>query len=83
MLVEGLDTDAENVEIVSIIAGGWNNYIRDTQKLNGYAKQKIEQSKIIGLRPVLVSRNAILIREMCQFGTKIYISLKTSSEVAD
>lgn len=55
MLVGGLDIDATDVEILNIIVGGWNNYVRDTPKLNGFMRQKIEQSKILGLRPVLVS----------------------------
>ncbi|KAG4074790.1 hypothetical protein HA402_006429 [Bradysia odoriphaga] len=54
MLVEGLNTEAANVEIFNVIVGGWNSYIRDTPKLNGFMRQKIEQSKTIGLCPVLI-----------------------------
>ncbi|XP_037027452.1 uncharacterized protein LOC119068111 [Bradysia coprophila] len=54
MLVDGLNTEAANVEIFNIIVGGWNSYVRDTPKLNGFMRQKIEQSKLLGLRPVLI-----------------------------
>lgn len=55
MLIQGLSMNTSDVEIVNIIVGGWNNYVRDTNKLGGLLKLKIEQSKIVGFRPVLVS----------------------------
>lgn len=54
MVLKGLDTT--NVEIFNIIVGGWAHYNRDTDKMNGLTMQKIEQSKILGLRPVVVSK---------------------------
>ncbi|XP_037049478.1 uncharacterized protein LOC119083781 [Bradysia coprophila] len=54
MLVDGLDTDAADVEIVNVIVGGWSSYIRGTEKVNGFNRQKIEQAKMLGLRPVLI-----------------------------
>lgn len=55
MLLEGLDINPKDVDIINFVIGGWNNYVRDTQKLNGLIKLKIEQSKIMGFRPMLVS----------------------------
>lgn len=52
MVLKGLDTT--NVEIFNIIVGGWAHYNRDTDKMNGLTMQKIEQSKILGLRPVVI-----------------------------
>ncbi|KAG4073306.1 hypothetical protein HA402_002651 [Bradysia odoriphaga] len=51
MLVDGLDTDAADVEIINVIVGG---YIRGTEKMDGLNKQKIEQAKMLGLRPVFI-----------------------------
>lgn len=55
MLIEGLSINPSDVEIINIVVGGWNSFVRDTNKLNGLIKLKVEQLKIVGLRPVLVS----------------------------
>lgn len=55
MLIEGLNKNPSDVEIINIVIGGWNNYVKETNKLNGLLKLKVEQSKAVGFRPVLVS----------------------------
>lgn len=54
MLVNNLDLDKSNVEVIHLIAGARNCYVRDTYKLNGLTKMKIDQSKVVGFQPALV-----------------------------
>lgn len=60
MLIEGLSINPSDVEIINIVIGGWNNYVKETNKLNGLLKLKVEQLKAVGIRPVLVSLFVLL-----------------------
>lgn len=55
MLIDGITVNSSDVEIINIVMGGWNNYVRDSNKLHGLIKLKVEQSKLLGFQPVLVS----------------------------
>lgn len=47
--------DREHIVLVNIIIGGWNNYVRNLNKLTGLINLKQDQSRKIGFVPVMVS----------------------------
>ncbi|KAJ6636950.1 FAST kinase domain-containing protein 5, mitochondrial [Pseudolycoriella hygida] len=54
MLIKGIDASPSDVEAINIIIGGWNHFVRHTNKLTGPLKLKLEQSKLLGLQPILI-----------------------------
>lgn len=47
-------SEKEHIVLINLIVGGWNNYIRNQQRLTGLIEQKRIQSRLIGLVPVVV-----------------------------
>lgn len=45
-----------SIDIFNIIIGGWNMYRRNTDHPTGLLKLKLEQSKLIGFSPIVVSK---------------------------
>lgn len=56
LLLNGLP-DVEHFEMINLIVGGWNNYVRNQDRLTGLLNFKMEQSKLIGFKPIMVSLN--------------------------
>jgi hypothetical protein len=40
--------------MVAMVVGGWNFFVRDTEKLTGVLKMKMEQLKLVGYEPILI-----------------------------
>lgn len=53
LLGEELSAD-KNVVLFNLIVGGWNNYVRNEERLIGLLEQKRSQSAQLGYRPVVV-----------------------------
>lgn len=60
MLLKGLP-DEKHIEMINIIVGGWNNYVRNQDRLTGLLSFKMEQSKLIGFKPIMVMSHLKLI----------------------
>lgn len=46
--------DEQHICMINLIVGGWNNYVRDTPRLTGLIAQKLVQSRLIGMQPLVV-----------------------------
>ncbi|XP_059618560.1 uncharacterized protein LOC132263026 [Phlebotomus argentipes] len=46
--------DREDLEIFSIVVGGWNILVRNNNSLTGQLRLKLEQLRLIGLHPVMI-----------------------------
>lgn len=44
----------DQIEMVAVVLGGWNFYIRDSRKPTGGLRMKIEQLEMIGYKPILI-----------------------------
>lgn len=49
-----LASQIDKLRMVSIVIGGWNFYLRDSEKPTGSLRMKLEQLKLIGYIPVLI-----------------------------
>lgn len=45
-----------NLEVVNFVIGGRNNFVRHQDRPTGLMKMKLDQSRLMGLRPILVSQ---------------------------
>lgn len=52
-----LAAQIDKLRLFAIVVGGWNFYLRDTQKPTGSLKMKLEQLRLIGYNPVLIFWN--------------------------
>lgn len=52
MLIKPVERD--DIVLINLIVGGWNNYVRNQQRLTGLIEQKRIQSRLVGLVPVVV-----------------------------
>lgn len=74
LLLNGLP-DEEHLEMINIIIGGWNNYVRNQDRLTGLLSFKMEQSKLIGFNPIMVSLIVFYFYSFCQISirdTRVY-----------
>lgn len=55
MLTNGLNVDPSHVILISIIPGLRSDFNRDTFRLIPLTKMKLQQTELVGLRPILVS----------------------------
>lgn len=55
LVAEMCDEDAQHIELINLIIGGWNNYVRNQDRLTGLLAMKQKQSKLIGFTPIVVS----------------------------
>lgn len=44
----------DQFEMVAVVLGGWNFYVRDTKKPTGGLRMKMEQLEMIGYKPILI-----------------------------
>lgn len=50
------EIDHTNVRLISIVVGGWNNFVRgQNNRCTGHLKLKLEQLSLLGYYPVLIS----------------------------
>lgn len=47
--------NSDALEIVSFVIGGRNNFVRNEDRPTGLLRLKLEQSRLVGFRPILVS----------------------------
>ena len=44
----------DNYQMVAVVMGGWNLYLRDTEIPTGELRMKLEQLKMVGYKPILI-----------------------------
>lgn len=44
----------DRYQMIAIVVGGWNFFVRDTEIPTGVLRMKIDQLKLVGYKPVLI-----------------------------
>lgn len=49
------ESEKADVDTVAVVIVGWNNVVKDKQRLTGLFEMKLKQLRMLGLKPVPVS----------------------------